>query len=601
MSWKANSLELEAKVRAVRETIEAVDHRAKDARAYASTVNGAWGAMQRAMATQAEAYGALAGALEAELGHLTKLLQSHGSSLDEELKASGSRVESEKQRVARLMRDLAAAREAERTLELGPKKLAKAREAERLEAEEYDFVFKQRLEELSSAYAAIAEAERACATAVAEAARAACEAAAAVDKEADLGETRVRVQARAIELAATPATTRKGLAKMVRHIAWKPSKAADAQQQQPQPQQQQSTAEAMQEGCRTVVRLVDLVVELGGARTEGIFRLAESQTVVEEAMEAFSRGTPPATPNLAGVILKRWISKKLPEPLVPFDQYEAGVVKKEDPEKVLARIPEPNRATLLYVFRFLSMMAQPENVEHTKMGIGNLLTCVGPCLIRPPPQYEVSDVVSAAIATQNEMMFLKSLIDATDEGSTTACQASDASEGSADSSVSLAASPVLPQSSGNVEEAPAQAQNATTVAAAPAPASTEPADPAAAPASPKDNAASGASVWTQSGTSELGTPRPHARSLNRLSIGGKRGIPSRPPPVPPPDHSSQLAESATAPEPGSDHESCQQAESATAPSSPAVAPTDAGKEADQSILCVQPLQEKPKTVPEDWF
>eukprot|EP00727_Mastigamoeba_balamuthi_P005827 m51a1_g1864 hypothetical protein (636) ;mRNA; f:639257-642110 len=172
-----------------------------------------------------------------------------------------------------------------------------------------------------------------------------------------------------------------------------------------QPQQMWGTRFAV------VKQLIERTVELGGHRTEGVFRISPSLADLDVAMTALDQtGEMPRTAHLAATLLKRWLATRLPEPMIPHAQYIAAIEREEKPLQVYDSIPEPNRSMLLYVVRFLQMMARPENEAVTMMGSTNLATVFAPCLMRAPVQLQAKRSDNAFVYAQKECDFLVQLM-----------------------------------------------------------------------------------------------------------------------------------------------------------------------------------------------
>eukprot|EP00727_Mastigamoeba_balamuthi_P013317 m51a1_g8608 hypothetical protein (704) ;mRNA; f:201113-204238 len=187
-----------------------------------------------------------------------------------------------------------------------------------------------------------------------------------------------------------------------------PRRCSTAAASSPRPGAGEGAEEA---ACETVVRLLDAIVRLEGQRFEGIFRIPESAAAVDRAMEALEASqTLPATPNLAAVVLKRWLTKKLPEPLVPFAQYEAAVVKGEDALAVFQSIQEPRRGALQHLLDFVRYFTTAAVADVTKMNARAILTCLTPCVLRPPPHLESSKISQIAAMNEKEVAFVQRLV-----------------------------------------------------------------------------------------------------------------------------------------------------------------------------------------------
>eukprot|EP00727_Mastigamoeba_balamuthi_P014570 m51a1_g9738 hypothetical protein (722) ;mRNA; f:1538203-1541547 len=429
------------------------------------TVCAMWRAVHKSYAGKIDGLAAMADRLDGLKdrldGQVTSLeesyrLKARGNDLDDELRAATARTELEKERHIRLVQSLTSAREAERSADPGSRKESRLRdEAERLEADasvaealykslyqglqdlqrlhtaeklpallkvraplvvflEYDEAFNARLVELAKTFAEVAEAEAASAEVFGSSAKLFAAAVADVRPASDASEMYAKLNARA-SVAAEASPRRKsdsGFARRLRRNTFgqrtleRPAWLTPPTHSLQPPQTAVTTASA----CEMIRRLVDLVGELGGARTEGIFRLAESLAEIDEAADAIERcGRMPTRPNLAATLLKRWLTKKLPEPLVPYAQYDAAIERGEDAVAVFESMPDPNKPTLAHMLRFFRTMAQPENAAVTMMGIRNLLTCIGPCIMRP--RTEATDVADAAISTDKISAFLEKLVD----------------------------------------------------------------------------------------------------------------------------------------------------------------------------------------------
>eukprot|EP00727_Mastigamoeba_balamuthi_P009450 m51a1_g5127 hypothetical protein (613) ;mRNA; r:394637-397128 len=130
-----------------------------------------------------------------------------------------------------------------------------------------------------------------------------------------------------------------------------------------------------------IERLVDCFVSLGGAREKGIFRESLlSKTLVDEAMERLDTQMPDSA-EMAAELIKRCLSS-LPEPLIPYTLYDA-VLRKEQPMVVFEKVPEPNKRVLAKLMGLMRFMALPENAEHSKMSLTNLVIVFAPSLLRP--------------------------------------------------------------------------------------------------------------------------------------------------------------------------------------------------------------------------
>eukprot|EP00300_Choanocystis_sp_HF-7_P011571 c17521_g1_i2.p1 GENE.c17521_g1_i2~~c17521_g1_i2.p1 ORF type:complete len:520 (-),score=107.02 c17521_g1_i2:332-1891(-) len=134
--------------------------------------------------------------------------------------------------------------------------------------------------------------------------------------------------------------------------------------------------------------------------TVGLFRIPGNATEVRqmrEAIEAQGRiftglGHVTNCHNIAG-LLKEYF-RELPEPLIPFAQYEMclsaqresddGLPSVEAVLGVLNAMPEPNTRVLGELVRFLGQVAS--HAAENKMTAKNLAVCFGPDLLRAPEE-----------------------------------------------------------------------------------------------------------------------------------------------------------------------------------------------------------------------
>eukprot|EP00727_Mastigamoeba_balamuthi_P009188 m51a1_g4892 hypothetical protein (746) ;mRNA; r:117460-120673 len=181
-------------------------------------------------------------------------------------------------------------------------------------------------------------------------------------------------------------------------------------------------------------QLAERVLELGGARTEGIFRATTPLAEVDAAMAALERGELPATAPLCAAVLRRWLVTKMRDPIVPYAFYVSAVDKERDPMRVFRSIGEPNRSMLEYIVRFLQVLTSPENESRTKMTAASLAAVFAPCVMRSP---ERLSQVQAFTNGQKECRFLAALIRDVGNENTSSASAS----ALATSSASAAAAP----------------------------------------------------------------------------------------------------------------------------------------------------------------
>mmetsp|Transcript_15499 Transcript_15499/g.46419 ORF Transcript_15499/g.46419 Transcript_15499/m.46419 type:complete len:801 (-) Transcript_15499:51-2453(-) len=156
--------------------------------------------------------------------------------------------------------------------------------------------------------------------------------------------------------------------------------------------------------------LTDAVIRLGGAKTEGIFRVPGDTDNVINLRLAIDRGNYDIShvkdPHVAGSLLKLWL-REFQEPLIPAVFYDECIQNAENPDaasKILDRLPPLNLRVLQFLLRFLKMLAQPENQAVTKMSAANLAMVFAPNFLRCPsdnPQVILNSSKKAAQFVEN--------------------------------------------------------------------------------------------------------------------------------------------------------------------------------------------------------
>lgn len=156
--------------------------------------------------------------------------------------------------------------------------------------------------------------------------------------------------------------------------------------------------------------LSEEVLKLGGARTEGIFRVPGDIDEVNALKLHLDRWEVPecADPHVPGSLIKLWY-RELHEPLIPSDFYTECVENHDDPRvaiDIVHRLPEINRLVLTYLVHFLQVFSEPENVTETKMDANNLAMVMAPNCLRC-----MSDDPRIIFEnTRKEMAFIRTLI-----------------------------------------------------------------------------------------------------------------------------------------------------------------------------------------------
>ncbi|XP_062314672.1 rho GTPase-activating protein 39-like isoform X1 [Osmerus eperlanus] len=159
------------------------------------------------------------------------------------------------------------------------------------------------------------------------------------------------------------------------------------------------------------VQLSLAVLALGGAHTEGIFRVPGDIDEVNALKLQVDQWNIPENlpdPNVPASLLKLWY-RELEEPLIPQSFYQDCVSNHDDPEsavRVVQSLPELNRLVLCYFIHFLQVFAQPVNVSKTKMDVNNLAMVMAPNCLR----CQSDEPLVIFQNTRREMSFLRTLI-----------------------------------------------------------------------------------------------------------------------------------------------------------------------------------------------
>uniref|UniRef100_A0A3Q2XCT0 Rho GTPase-activating protein 39 n=1 Tax=Hippocampus comes TaxID=109280 RepID=A0A3Q2XCT0_HIPCM len=159
------------------------------------------------------------------------------------------------------------------------------------------------------------------------------------------------------------------------------------------------------------VQLSQYVLALGGAQTEGIFRVPGDIDEVNALKLQVDQWRIPenlSDPNVPASLMKLWY-RELEEPLIPMNFYNQCVSNCDDPVAAIAvvqSLPELNRLVLFYFIHFLQVFAQPSNVAVTKMDVNNLAMVMAPNCLR----CQSDDPRIIFENTRKEMSFLRMLI-----------------------------------------------------------------------------------------------------------------------------------------------------------------------------------------------
>ncbi|XP_061114844.1 rho GTPase-activating protein 39-like isoform X1 [Conger conger] len=159
------------------------------------------------------------------------------------------------------------------------------------------------------------------------------------------------------------------------------------------------------------VQLSQCVLALGGAQTEGIFRVPgdiDEVNALKLQVDQWKIPENMSDPTVPASLLKLWY-RELEEPVIPQSFYKQCISNYEDPEaaiSVVQSLPELSRLVLCYFIHFLQVFAQPVNVSKTKMDVNNLAMVMAPNCLR----CQSDDPRVIFENTRKEMSFLRMLI-----------------------------------------------------------------------------------------------------------------------------------------------------------------------------------------------
>ncbi|CAD5209661.1 unnamed protein product [Bursaphelenchus xylophilus] len=156
--------------------------------------------------------------------------------------------------------------------------------------------------------------------------------------------------------------------------------------------------------------LINMVYELGGESTEGIFRLTADPDLMHTGIVQLNVWVKPAVrdAHIPAALLKQWL-RQLPSPLIPDALYDACLNISNDANDVTALIkmlPQLNLKVLIALLRMLQRLCNEETVKSTKMDVSNLAMVMAPNILRC--QSKDPNVVFSN--SRKEMEFVKTLI-----------------------------------------------------------------------------------------------------------------------------------------------------------------------------------------------
>ncbi|KAF9938867.1 hypothetical protein BGZ67_010270 [Mortierella alpina] len=163
---------------------------------------------------------------------------------------------------------------------------------------------------------------------------------------------------------------------------------------------------------RLMVFLKESVINLGGLKTEGIFRISGDLGAVAELRARIELGNYDITgisdPHVPCSLLRLWI-RDLAEPVIPYDVYQQCIQSAQDKDAVAAVIsalPLWHRETIIYLVSFLKTFLEPSVKEATKMNLSNLAMVFAPTLL----QCSTDDAPMLMGHLQAERSFVSTLI-----------------------------------------------------------------------------------------------------------------------------------------------------------------------------------------------
>ncbi|XP_030197337.1 rho GTPase-activating protein 24 isoform X2 [Gadus morhua] len=276
-----------------------------------------------------------------------------------------------------------------------------------------------------------------------------------------------------------------------------------------------------------VEQCVDFIREQG-LQEEGLFRLPGQANLVKELQDAFDCGEKPSFDRNTDVhtvasLLKLYL-RELPEPVVPFSQYDCflactKLLSKDDAtgiaelRKLVKALPQVNYNLLTYICRFLDEVQSYSGVN--KMSVQNLGTVFGPNILRP----KIEDPVAIMEGTVLVQQLMAVLIGRHDALFPDAEDVTTAMERASNNNNELPSHRPLPVSSGSGSAGQNVANNnATQSSRQCAWEAPDPPPPALQPTHPQHHAMH----------VDNGSPPPHSLSP-RNSLGGRFDLTRNPP------------------------------------------------------------------------
>jgi hypothetical protein len=156
--------------------------------------------------------------------------------------------------------------------------------------------------------------------------------------------------------------------------------------------------------------LIQLIIENGGEKTEGIFRIAGDPDQMQSAIVQLDQNIKPRLKDchIAAVLLKQWL-RQLPTPLIPDSLYSKCLLVSNQSENaccLVDQLPAINRLVLAKLLQLLQSFCKNEVVSITKMDVSNLAMVIAPNVLK----CESEDPQMILMNSRKEMEFMKTLI-----------------------------------------------------------------------------------------------------------------------------------------------------------------------------------------------
>lgn len=158
-------------------------------------------------------------------------------------------------------------------------------------------------------------------------------------------------------------------------------------------------------------KLSKMIIDLGGFRTEGIFRVPGDVDEVNALKISIDKNnilTDIKDPNVPGSLLKLWF-RELSDPIVPPTHYDECLQVCNNPQKcikVLDKLPDDNKIIIYFIINFLQKFINPETIEATRMNTENIAMVWSPNFVRCPQE----DPMKILEMNQKEKAFVGNLV-----------------------------------------------------------------------------------------------------------------------------------------------------------------------------------------------